>query len=606
MLLRVHSPVADPEFLKGKYSESFIEEMKRQLTDRISRAMSVEGLSESTIELQLVFAPGTHMEHNSERVTYRRLLITDKSCGVRDFWVKWKRLDGAVAYTVSDDVTSDTILFEIGEDVPQKIREKEYRFLAFNNPDKYQSAMSKKTVTEWRELIKRAIKKGMLTKVDCEPEPAPDDGVSDRLKDLLTSYGIETHSQEEAPAPDDFDSSIVALARAALGADVSEDADDEPAVAEENEPTPETEEPISLPWTDAVDTEQTEEVEAIDEEPDEEIVEAETEEVEAIDEEPAEEIAEAEPEEAEAPEESEKTLTFEEALALADKLEGEPAPVPTPVREEIVVKKVTVVTDNETAPVPEAAPVSATSEFSDDVTKLLEDKIKREMEAKLRLKYEAEARARAEEAAEELRREHERLRLENERLLEIARAAEEDRARHERELAEAEERHKKEEEELRLRIEAQMQREARERDRMAETARLAVLERKRAEEEKRAREAAKAAAQVKESTISETPKETPAPRPEPAREEFLTKKAKLIFRTTPEVNVINRIKDIIEDTLVALGKTDVKMHIRAFPMDATTIGLDIVKMPPSETELLVTIMKALGNARLGISKITVE
>ena len=109
MLLTVCSKTADPEILKEKYSASFIDELKRQITEEISRAMSVEGLEESTLELQLAFEPGTFMEHTSENVTYRRRLITDKLCQPRDFWVKWTRLDGAVAYTVSDEVSSETV-----------------------------------------------------------------------------------------------------------------------------------------------------------------------------------------------------------------------------------------------------------------------------------------------------------------------------------------------------------------------------------------------------------------------------------------------------------------------------------------------------------------
>ena len=577
MLLRVHSPVADPEFLKGKYSESFIEEMKRQLTEKIARAMSVEGLEESTVELQLVFAPGTYMEHTSERVTYRRLLITDKSCGVRDFWVKWTRLDGAVAYTVADDVTADTILFEIGEDVPQKIREKEYRFLAFENPDKYQSAMSKKTVTEWRDLIKRAVKKGMLQRVECEAETVKNDDVSDKLKDLLSSYGIETAEKETVEEDNDAFEGIMALARAALE---GEDAPETEQITKE----PEDEEVIpEEPTLDETIEETVETVDIFDvvrEEAPEQIIEEPIE--EAIEEEviltPTEDIA-TDIEEA-CPDCDEGEATLEEILDSLDEEEIEPP---------VVQKKVTVTCE----------PTEDASELGGDVAKLLEERIKRELEAKLRLEYEAKARERAEFEAESLRREQEQLRRENERLLALAREAEEAKSRREAELIEAEKRHKKEEEELRQKIEAQMQREARERDRLAEAARLAVLEHKRAEDEK-----------VKDPVLEKTerpePEKTAAPVTAPEEEKYLTKRAKLIFRSSVDANIIGRIKDVIEGTLISEKKTDVKMHLRAYPIDETTIGLDIVKMPPSEGELLVTLMKALGNARIGISKITVE
>lgn len=578
MLLRVHSPVADPEFLKGKYSELFIAEMKRQLEDRIARAMSVEGLDSSTVELQLVFAPGTYMEHTSESVTYRRLLITDKSCGVRDFWVKWTRLDGEMAYTVSDDVTEDNILFELGEDVPQKIREKEYRFLAAENPDKYQSAMSRKTVTEWRDLIKRAIKKGTLKKIDCEPEIPVKDDVSDQLKALLSSYGIEPREEEKTVEDDSFDS-IMELARAALGRESAEE-NEEISESYEVQDTEDTDADssedieVDLPWNtdETSDTETEEKITEIGEEPSPDSLP---------------DLIEDESDEPE-------HLTIDEALKVLD---DEPAEEPAHVIAEPVIPKRVVVT----GVTEESAPKG---EFSEDVTKLLEERIKKEIEAKLRLEYEEEARARAEMEAENLRREKEKLRLENERLARLAREAEEERLRRERELVEAEQRHKREEEELRQKIEAQLQREARERDRLAEAARQALLEHRRQEEEK-AREEEPADTEAFDEPTPETVSE-PIPEPKPQREEYVTKHARLIFRSSTELGIINRIKTIIEDTLVANGKTDVDMHIKAYAIDPTTIGLDIVRMPQTEGELLVTIMKTLGNSRLGITKITVE
>ena len=156
----------DPVFLSGKYSQTFVDEMARQLTREIAASQGVLSLIGSHIELRLVFAPDTFMEHTAECVTYRRLLITDKGCAPRDFWVKWTRLDGAVGYTVSDSPAKDSITFEIGEDVSQKIREREYRFLMRNDPDKLHSAMSRKNVTEWREILRRAIRRGDLIKAE--------------------------------------------------------------------------------------------------------------------------------------------------------------------------------------------------------------------------------------------------------------------------------------------------------------------------------------------------------------------------------------------------------------------------------------------------------
>ena len=78
----------DYSMLVGKYSQTFVDEMARQLTAVIERACGVSGLAASSIELDLFFAPDTYMEHTSENVTYRRLLMSAKGCAPRDFWIK--------------------------------------------------------------------------------------------------------------------------------------------------------------------------------------------------------------------------------------------------------------------------------------------------------------------------------------------------------------------------------------------------------------------------------------------------------------------------------------------------------------------------------------
>lgn len=236
LTLKVHYVGSTPTFLCGKYSQTFIDEMSSQITAEIARALSVEGLDKSTLELQLVFASGTYMEHTSENVTYRRLLLTERGCQARDFWVKWTRLDSALGYSISDNVSADSIKFELGEDVPQKIREKEYRFLCSTNPDKYQSAMGKKTVTEWRDLIKRAIKRGDLVRVESEPEIAAHaEEVSDKLREILGSYGMTPAVTENTDyAEDSYDSTLAAMARAALGV-TDEESEAEDAAEEQAE-----------------------------------------------------------------------------------------------------------------------------------------------------------------------------------------------------------------------------------------------------------------------------------------------------------------------------------------------------------------------------------
>ena len=178
-------------FLAGKYSQTFIDEMSRQLSTAISKACGVVGIEDSSIEVDMVFAPNTYMEHTSDNVTYRRLLISAKGCAPRDFWIKWTRLNSSVAFSVNDNVNKDSILFEIGEDVSHKTREKEYRFLVYGNSDKYRVAMGRKSITEWRELIKRSVKRGELTKIVAGlDEDTRVNEVSDKLSEILEKCGV--------------------------------------------------------------------------------------------------------------------------------------------------------------------------------------------------------------------------------------------------------------------------------------------------------------------------------------------------------------------------------------------------------------------------------
>ena len=612
---KVDSVTNDPLMLVGKYSQTFIDELASQMTSVLSRALSVTGIEDSTMELQLVFAPGTYLEHTSENVTYRRLLLVDRGCQARDFWVKWTRLDGAVGYKVSDHVTSDVIQFELGEDVAQKIREKEYRFLAGANPDKYQSAMGKRTVTEWREITKRAIKRGDLTKVVSEAELAAHAAdISDQLRAIL-GQSAPAPTEPEKVEDEGFDL-VAALAKSVLEKEESE-------VVETVEPV-ETEE-VS-PELPVIETEEVvaEPEEEILEESDEELEPEEAEELfedvieEAVDE-PVDEVVELpefEPtEQAEEPEADDafefdfggfgEGVTFEEYVEVTDAAK-ESAP------EE-----------------PEAEPVDV-------------DAIRRELEAKIRLEYETEARLKAEREAEQLRLEHERLREENERLAKIAKEAEERRIAEEeakkaeeeaRRLAEEErarelEAKKAEEERIRAEIEEKLRLEAKERERVAEAARMAVEEQKRLEaeraekalrerEEALAREAERLRREEDERrALEERRREEQRRREEEERirreeEEarkkiaIISKRAKLLFRYAVDVNVIKRIKEVVEQTLVSSGKEKLNIHIKAYPQDSNSIALEI-RLPQNEMDLLVSMMKALGGASLGITKIILE
>ncbi len=588
--LKVDAPIDNPLLLVGKYSQTFVDEMACQITVALCRALGVEGFTGCTMELNLLFAPGTYFEHTSENVTYRRLILNDKGCQGRDFWVKWTRLDGALGYHVSDTVSSENILFELGEDVSQKIREKEYRFLCTANPDKYQSAMGKKTVTEWRDLTKRAIKRGDLVRTATEPEFVSHvSDVSDKLKSLLDSYGVSTAPAAEPEVQDDSYDIVAELARSVLG-DNASDADDIDIDVHDDIDTFAAETDDVQEQTDTVDPEQTDELSVPD--------------------------------------------SFSFDIGGDD---GDDAELGTQYADESDISYDEYVDSVEIAE-PAAEPATVD-----------EDAIRREIEAKLRLEYETEARLRAEREAERLRLEHEKLLEENERLARLAKEAEEMRRIEEKnrrleeerrkaeeeaerlaelERARLEEEKRREEARIRAEIEAKMRSEAKERERIAEAARLAVEEQKRLEAERAEREAReRQEAYMREAErlrreeearrledqrrleelrrLEEEARRRREEEEAKARTQIVTKQAKLMFRYSVDLNVIKRIKSVVEETLVTHNKQKLNIHIRAYPLDANSIALEI-KLPQNETNLLVSMMKALGGASLGITKITLE
>ena len=229
--VNVTTDAPDVTFLAGKYSQTFIDEMARQLTDAISKACGVTGIETSSIEVDMVFAPNTYMEHTSENVTYRRLLISAKGCAPRDFWIKWTRLNSSVAYSVNDAVDKSNIVFEIGEDVSHKTREKEYRFLVYGNSDKYRVAMGRKSITEWRELIKRSLKRGELVKsMGAIEEDTHVNEVSDKLSEILEKCGVTVPTLDKT-VPEESNSATdlanEALRLAVLGETEADDSEPE-------------------------------------------------------------------------------------------------------------------------------------------------------------------------------------------------------------------------------------------------------------------------------------------------------------------------------------------------------------------------------------------
>ena len=601
--LRVDT-VGDPMVLVGKYSQSFVDEMARQITLAIERTMGVEGLADSTIELRLTFATGSFMEHTSDNVTYRRLLLTDKGCQARDFWVKWTRLDSDKGYTVSDHPAPGSILFEIGEGVPQKIREKEFRFLCRTDPDKYQAAMGKRTATEWRSLIKRAIKNGDLIRVATDIELATHaDRLADKLREIagnsapVAEAPIETPTVAEAPQEDSFESELDVMLRRTLG----EEADFKPdfsglRLGDDSEALFASNTVPDDPFDE--DVESTDELDTLD---------SDGEEDEPLAEEPL--IAPVISLERDIPDDEYPTYIPDEDPS------GEPvftAPDAIDYTGTVVEERIVTVVDEEA--------VRAARE--------------REEEARQRLEIEANARAKAEEEARLLREERERIRAEYEMLLAEKRAREEreQRAAEEARLAEerriAEDRARAEAlERERLAKEQREREEELERIRVAEAARIAIEEQRRIEAERAEREAiareeilraererlareeaerreAEARMEAERRRVEEQARQR-AFRPVVPEVEIVTKHAKILFRRNIDMNIIKRIREIVEATLISEGKASLNIHMKAYSTDSYTINLDI-KVPSTEVELVVTIVKAIGNGGLGITKIILE
>ena len=525
----------------AKYPVSFMDEMARQLTAGLEAATGVSGIAESSVELVMMFASGTYMEHISGNVTYRRLMLVDAVSAPRDFWVKWTRLE-----PTEGEYNESNILFELGEDVDQKIREKEYRYLLTAGKDKYHSSMGRKKVTEWREVIKRAVKRGELSRVESDFELAPETlELEERIADLLGKR-IEARNQSKKEVPyvtpedDEFARAMEKARQLVEGTEepeaeeapvvlesVAVEIDEEPEVIAEEEFTAEELEDEEIE-VEIVELE--EEIEASEESDEEENadldifadeesedseieIEIEITEPEETEEEPAEElspteISAAEPviEEPIAEEpiidtvaediitEEPLEVTSVEEFSLFDAVEIEELPTEIELEntdskipeEELIVEELELEESMETtAYEPNSQQISIAERVAD---------IRAELEIKIRLEYETRAREKAEAELVELRRELDRVRSESEAELAEARAEiEKLRADYERlledtetaDLARAAEdaRRRAEEAQLRAEIETQLRREAAERERLAEAARMAIEEQHRLQAE---------------------------------------------------------------------------------------------------------------------------
>ena len=577
--ISVEAVARDITFLSGRYSQRFVDEMSKQITGKMEALMSCEGLASSSLSLLLTFAPESYFEHTSENVTYRRLLLIDKGSQPRDLWVKWTRTDSAVGYSVSDAPSGDDIEFDLGEDVPQKIREKEYRFLLREGRDKYQNAMGRKNVTEWREIIRRAIKRGELQKIVASVEEVVfEDDLSAKLKGILgDSYKAEPAVQvDEAPMGEDYIKALE-IAKGFVNAEAQEKEEDGEIIF------PETDGGLIFDLDESGDEEVAPETKVdIFDLPSLEISE---------DVEPTEEIP--------AP------VVEKEPQIIEEPIEPAPASVVS-VRSE---PKVTVISN--------LGEVSMKQGGKDaDELRAAEA---RATELSIRLEYEKQMRERLEGEVERLRRSELSLIEENNRL-KVTIKADEERYRV------AEERFKLEIARLTAQNEVLERSEERQKERLAAAARDAVERQKLLEDEKRyiaeenarlAREKEREKALASEPAVAPAaaapaPEVEPAPAPKATADSatdkytYVSKSVKLLFRRPVDPNITGRIYEIIKATIEYFGKEKINLRIKASVPDSETVNLEFTSIPMEEMQLLSNIIQVLGSSGLGIAKAIVE
>jgi len=584
--LSIETRAPGKTFLSGKYSQSFIDLMRDEITRALEIEFSIADLDGSSLELQLVFAPESFMEHVRDNVSYRRLRISARACAPRDLWIKWTRLDGEGTYTVSSSVFKGDILFELCDEVPEKIREREYRYLiASEGMTAYKNAMSRKNFTEWRELLKRVIKRGEVTKLEeiyitgdvlseltedkpsdireplklreeplaptvpeTENDDAFDSEISLKLQSVLENYNIETESDDVTDDAEDINPDITELLRTLLSANNGD--------GEENE--------ISLDETESFSTVEEDETEAYDELPPFDIDDATIEhQTEAFEPEEISDIEDAAEIDSEAPDsQSREDMTGVKATSLFDALSDFDY-------------------DNETNDKLDQKDreIEELKRMNDELCTRLA-----EMEAKER-KF-AELIAGYERAAEEAKRER-------------------------TELIET--------------LDAAKRREEREKDRLAEAAKIAVAERYEAEDSvddvleeaqrlaKEAEEKALEMARIEEEREEERRRLEEEKRAELLRAtkaeapvRYVSKVADITFRHAVDPNITKRIQEIIVTTVKYFGKEDIYMKIKATIPDPYMVRLEFLKIPENESELLADIIRVLGHSKIGIVKVLLD
>lgn len=565
----------DKTFLSGKYSQSFVDAMAKDITAEIEKEFSVRDASVGSLELHLYFAPGTFMEHVSENVCYRRIQISARACAPRDIFIKWRRLDGKGTYRVSDHVSSDKVKFEIASEVPQKIREKEYRYLMAESSDSYRTAMSRKNFTEWRELVKRVIKRGELETLDKEAEPgeapasfeltneykAPEK-VSIAAEENLPPWEIET--ENNVP---DTDEELRELLLSVISSDEIEAALEDSE--EDEEINPDIQKLLlsvinSDSGINASISEETAEESFLDEVPDFSIDSEEEEENEPV-----------------AAEDSESIFAFlEKEDGIADSYEST----------ECDIAEIAAETAAEIAEEPEekTAHYIPKNDASDELFKENAELLS-EIESLKAVLEEKDA-----------------------KITELKSTVDNERQK----LEEAE----IELSTLRHELEAKRREEEREKDRIARAAKLAVesedyipeevempVYEEETQQEETVEELAEAEENIPEAVESEPEAQT-APISEPVTPEvrYVSKTADIFFRHQIDPNITKRIQEIIVSTVKYFEKDDIYMKVRMSIPEPKTVRVEFVEIPENESALLTDIIRVLGHSKLGITRVILD
>ena len=584
--LKFEAAAPTKTFLSGRYSQSFVELMREGITRALEKEFRITGVKDSTLEISLAFLPESFMEHVADNVSYRRVLISASACSKRDLWIKWTRLDGCGNYTISSRVAKEDVLFELCDEVPDKIREREYRYLIRSaGHSAYKNAMSRKNFTEWRELLKRVIKRGEVCELpednvavidNAHDEPVIEEPILELPTEPLREIPSEDNTYSEPAEIDAFDSEITLKLKSVLESyDISTSTEE---ALEEEEINPDLTKLLSafVPgYSEETDTTgdvfsdstpEEDELPPFDMDDDlsgfveEELAEVSDEEI-ADD---AEELEKNEElEEIEEPEEIEEHEEIEEPEKI----------------EEVTYEEF----------IPKYSYETVSGDISEKENEIIS--LKEKNEELLQKLSDAEA--------------------ENERLLELVTS-------YEKKIEEAH----SERMTLIESLDAAKRREERVRDRLAEAARLAVAERREEDKPVYNEEAPKEEPVAKAPEVIASVEEDEPQAPEASVAEiapqidekteistpvrYVSKVADISFRHPVDPNITKRIQDIIVTTVKYFGKENVYMKIKATIPDSFMVRLEFVKIPENESELLADIIRVLGHSKLGITKVLLD